>query len=411
MRAFILSIIITVSSATALAVNGGSAYSIFGIGDLRYFPNTRSAGMGFTGIGMPGATYINGISPATWTRINQTRLDLGLMYEGYKSTDGSVSRYLSNATFSGALLAVPISTPHGIVFVAGFSPYSDVNYNLVTKGSDQGIDYTVTHKGNGSVVKGQAGLSFAPWQNFAIGASVNYLFGSIDYEKTFSPTSTTFYGAVTRENFSLRGVTTTVGGLFTGFGDISESLRPLALGFVLTTGGNLKSERQTMYDYLAERDTSVLIEGRQNIPVAHGFGLTYQHGDRYLVSTDYYAQAWGSTEFNGVDPAEIRNSFRIGIGGERIANKEYSAPWLDRISYRLGFYFHSTYYKINGEPINHWAVTGGFALPVSGDTRLNIALEYGSRGTTSNHLIKDNIFRMSFSLNISELWFVRYEEE
>ena len=411
MRTLIIFVTLTLCATFAFAANGGSAYSIFGIGDIRYFPNTRSAGMGYTGIGLPGSNYINSISPATWTRISQTRLDLGLLYEGYKSTDGSVSRYLSNAKFNGALLAVPISTTHGIVFVAGFSPYSDVNYNLITKGAGQGIDYTVTHTGNGSVVKGQAGLSFAPWQNFALGASVDYLFGSVDYERVFSPTSSTFSGATSRENLTLRGITTTMGALFTGFGDISESLRPLALGVVFTTRGNLRTERQTTYEYIAERDTSTLIEGRQGIPVSYGFGITYQHGDRYLFATDYYAQPWGSTTFDGVDPAEIRNSFRWGIGGERIANKDYSAPWLDRISYRLGFYYNATYYKINGEAINHWAVTGGFALPISGDTRLNVALEYGSRGTTTNRLIKDNIFRMSFSLNISELWFVRYEGE
>ncbi len=411
MRALLISTALLVFSTSVFAANGGSAYSIFGLGDLRYFPNTRSAGMGYTGIGLPGSNYINGNSPATWARINQTRLDIGLMYEGYKSSDGAVSRYLSNGKFNGAFLAIPISTPNGITFVAGFSPYSDINYNFVTKGSEQGLDYTVTHIGNGGTAQGEAGLSFSPWQDLALGASVNYLFGTADYERMFTPTSTTFAGGTTRENLTTRGLTTTVGALFTGFGALSESLHPFALGFVFTTRGNLKTERQTTYQYLTERDSGTVINGRQRTPFAYGFGLTYQQGDRYLIATDYYAQSWGTTQFNGVDPVEIRNSFRLGIGGERIPNKDFSAPWLDRIAYRLGFYYLSTYYRINGEPINHWAVTGGLAIPVSGETRLNIALEYGSRGTTRNHLIKDNIFRMSFSLNLSELWFVRYEEE
>ena len=411
MRVLLTLITAGILSTTAFASNGGSAYSIFGLGDLRYFPNTRSAGMGFTGIGMPASNYINSISPATWTRINQTRLDIGVMYEGYKSSDGAVSRYLANGKFSGAMVAIPISPSNGIAFVAGFTPYSDINYNFVTKGSDQGIDYTINHTGNGGLATGQAGFSFAPWQDLALGASLNYMFGTAEYERVFTPASASLAGSTSRKNLTFRGLTTTIGGMFTGFGEIDESLRPFALGFVFTTKGNLKAERQTTYEYLSERDSSVLVKGRQKIPLAFGVGLTYQQGDRYLFSTDYYAQAWGSTQFDGIDPEEIRNSFRVGIGGERIPNKDFSAPWLDRIAYRLGFYYHSTYYRINGEPINHWAVTGGLAVPVSGDTRLNIALEYGSRGTTANNLIKDNIFRMSFSLNLSELWFVRYEEE
>ena len=138
------------------------------------------------------------------------------------------------------------------------------------------------------------------------------------------------------------------------------------------------------------------------------FGSGVQH---LAFATDDMLATVARLERNGVDLLEIRNSFRLGIGGERIPNKDFSSPWLDRIAYRLGFYYLSTYYRVNGEPINHWGVTGGLAVPVSGETRLNIALEYGSRGTTRNHLIKDNVFRMSFSLNLNELWFVQYEEE
>jgi hypothetical protein len=411
MRAISIVSTVLFLSSLCLAANGGSTYSIFGIGDLRYFQNTRSAAMGYTGIGLPGANYINGMSPATWARINQTRLDIGFMYEGFRSTDGSTSRYLANGEFNGALLAVPISTTHGIVFVAGFTPYSNINYNLVTKGSQQGIDYNITHRGTGGITKGQAGLSYAPSQDLAFGASINYLFGTVDYERVFAPNVTTFSGGTTRENVTTHGITATAGAVFTGLGDISESLRPFALGFIITSRGNLKTERQITYEFTSELDSAASVNGRQSIPIAYGFGLTYQLGDRYLFAADYYAQPWDNTQFNGVDPSEIRNNLRVGVGGERLANRDPSARWLDRISYRLGFFYDATYYRINREPINHWGVTGGFAIPISGETRMNVALEYGSRGTTNNHLIKDNIFRMAFSLNIGELWFIRYDEE
>lgn len=406
----ILSTVVFLSSLS-LAAKGGSTYSIFGIGDLRYFQNTRSSAMGYTGIGLPGSNYINSISPATWARISQTRLDIGFLYEGFKNSDGSTSRYLANGEFNGALLAVPISPAHGIVLVAGFTPYSSINYNLATKGSQQGIDYSITHRGTGGIAKGQAGLSYSPFEELAFGASVNYLFGTVDYEEQFIPDVTTFSGGTTRENMTTRGVTATAGGVFTGFSRISESLRPFALGFVVTSRGNLKTERQITYEFTSERDSAATVNGRQSIPIAYGFGLTYQLGDRYLFAADYYAQPWGTTQFNGVDPSEIRNSFLVGVGGERIPNRDPSARWLDRIAYRLGFFYNATYYRVNGEPINQWGITGGFAIPISGETRLNVGLEYGSRGTTRSHLIKDNIYRMSFSLNINELWFIRYEEE
>jgi hypothetical protein len=51
------------------------------------------------------------------------------------------------------------------------------------------------------------------------------------------------------------------------------------------------------------------------------------------------------------------------------------------------------------------------ALPFSGETRLNLAMEYGERGTLAKDLIKDKIFRFNLSLNISALWFVQYPED
>ncbi len=101
----------------------------------------------------------------------------------------------------------------------------------------------------------------------------------------------------------------------------------------------------------------------------------------------------------------------LGLGAERLPVREFNASWLDKFAYRLGFYFISTYYKINGEPINEWGVTGGFGMPLTRSTRLNVGIEYGQRGTTSHNLIKDNIFRISLSLNVGELWFVLFEDE
>ena len=107
----------------------------------------------------------------------------------------------------------------------------------------------------------------------------------------------------------------------------------------------------------------------------------------------------------------LRNATMIGVGMERTPAREAGQPLLDRIAYRVGAMYHQTYAAPNGEPINAWAVTAGLGVPVSADTRLNLALEYGSRGTTNKSMIRDNIIRFSASLTISELWFQHFEEE
>jgi hypothetical protein len=116
-------------------------------------------------------------------------------------------------------------------------------------------------------------------------------------------------------------------------------------------------------------------------------------------------------DFNGVTPSGLRDSYRLGIGVERGGARDFAAPWLDRVSYRAGFVYDATYYNPNGQPINEWAVTAGLAFPLSGESRCNVAASYGGRGTTADNLIKERIFRLTVSLNISDLWFVRTEEE
>jgi hypothetical protein len=396
----------------AIAADGGSTYSLYGIGDLRYMTSTRSTSMGYTGIALPGVTSINNLSPATWSSVSQVRLDAGFLYEGFKSSDASKSIFLGNANFYGALLAIPISPAHGVVFVGGFTPYSTINYSLFTKGIQEGIDYTIHHQGSGGVGVAQAGLSYAPSTDLSLGVSFNYLVGSIDNSRTLASTNTSFVGGTVTENQTLHGITYTLGALFKGFGSFSEPLRPLCLGFFITSRGNLATTRQSLYEFSdALRDSSSETPGRIAVPFSYGVGLGYQAGERYIFAADYFAQPWRDADFDGADLPEIRNSYRIGVGGEILPARDPNATWLNRLSYRLGFFYHATYYQINNEPINEWGVTGGLGLPMSRDTRLTVGLEYSTRGTTNNSLVKDNIVRLSLSLNIGEIWFARYEED
>jgi hypothetical protein len=400
-------------AAYAFSADGGSVYSSFGIGEILTGTSTRSDGMGYTSIGLAGATSLNGTAPASWAKLNKTRVEAGFLFEGFSSTDGNKSLYLSHGSFKGALLAVPISPTHGITFVAGITPYSTVRYDVFTGGSLHGVDYTINSIGSGGISKAQVGLSYAPTENFSLGVSLDYLFGSIDYEQTFSPPSTTVFSGKRTDNLSAHGIVVSAGGLFTGSPDLVEPLRRLSVGFVLTSRGSLRAERQTTYEFqtFSERDSSEISTGRLGVPIAYGLGASYQIGERVLVAADYYAQPWANADFNGLGTENPRNSARIGVGVERIGNRDVSAAWLDRLSYRVGFSSNRTYYRVNGEDINEWAVTGGVGVPLSGDTQLNIALAYGGRGVTSNNLLKENIFRLTCSLNVGELWFTRFEEE
>ena len=45
------------------------------------------------------------------------------------------------------------------------------------------------------------------------------------------------------------------------------------------------------------------------------------------------------------------------------------------------------------------------------ESRLNIGLQFGVRGSTDNHLQKDTIIRLSVAVSASEIWFFKFDEE
>jgi hypothetical protein len=402
----------------AHAQTGGSTYSMLGLGDLRYLPGARSAGMGYTGIGLSSSQYINPTAPATWTRISRTRVDASVLYEGFNTTDGRVSRYLAETNFAGALMAIPISPLDGIVMVTGFTPYSNVDFNLATagsygSGSDQ-IDYTLRHVGTGGLGQGLLGLSWAPSDQWSLGASINYVFGTIDKVTSMTTTQTTLATGVVTETANMHAVLANVGVLYSGF---TGPLSPLSIGFNATSPGILNSTRNRKFVYsgggqsISAFDTLQLSNGTITIPIALGFGFSWALGERLIFAADYRIQTWGSAEFYGETPRGLRNSQMAGIGFERAPSRDPSASFVNHLAYRLGFTYNASYYSIKGVPIDEWVGTGGLSVPISGDTRLNLSAEFGVRGKMSSNLVKDKVFRFTASLTLGEMWFVRPEED
>lgn len=402
----------------SVLAGGGSIYSRLGLGDLHPGANARSAGMGYTGIAFATPTTINTLAPATWSKIDRARIEGGLMYEGFSSSDGMNSRYLARTDFNGAMLALPVSPDRGIVVAFGFVPYSNVDYSAFSSGKfvtpTDTLTNSIAYTGSGGITKGQLGVSYSPTKTLALGISLNYLFGTIDYSTEISSPSETYASGRVTENLGLRGLNFTGGLMFNGFGDVSEALRPLSIGVVLSTRAALKTTDRYYYYFESSTllDTSQESAGELIVPMSLGLGLAYQANERTVLTADFSQQGWASAQLNDRPLSNIRNASTWGVGAEYLPSRDASsASFLNRVAYRFGFYYASTYYTLNGEPINAWGATAGFGIPISGETRLHLALEYGKRGTTNSALISDTIYRVTASLSISELWFARYEED
>ncbi len=415
--AVILIVLLSTSFTISFADNiGGSSYSRYGLGDVRYFSTARSAGMGGAGIAVLSNQSIDRVNPAAWSRINRTRFSVNAMYEGFSSSDDNGSLRLGKTHFNGLSLAIPVEKDHGIVFSAGVAPYSKVNYHIVTPSTQGSLSYTLKYLGDGGLSLAHIGISGSIGNNFHLGTKLNYYFGSINHTVTQTFTTTDFTTAEVTRATRFSGIGMTVGGVYSGLKNMFNldegSSFNLAVVFSTTSNPTLTEERFSTFNSgtVIARDTITFPDGKVRIPFSVTAGLAYQ-SEKITVAADVAFQKWGDFTINGSALSDVRDSYRFGTGIELLPKKEPSAPFTQRIAYRVGFSYNASYYQIKGTSINEFGLTGGFGIPLFADTRLGIAAEYSFRGTTDLQLQKDRILRISLTLDIGELWFIHPPEE
>lgn len=402
--------------ATRAFSGGGSAYSLFGVGELRFFASERSAGMGGTYAGLLETNSINTLNPAAWTTIARTRFSIGVSYDGYAISNTTTSTFLSSATFNGFAMAVPISSDHGIVASLGLTPYSVVNYNIVTPVADPTFPYTLKNIGSGGLSTMHIGVSSRPASQWHLGLKFNYLVGTIHHTTAQEFQSPQLTEATVDRATELRGGALTVGTIFSGVGDWFNmpEHRSISAGVVFTTGSELSTSVEHFYRYASggitvARDTVLVQEGETVLPFSIGVGLSYTLKDQFIASGDFTYQNWDRFRMMGDHPAELRNNYRFGLGAEILPRRDAAATYWERISYQFGLFYHATNLRVNGRDINEGGITGGIGLPLFSDTRLTLTASYSIRGTVA--IERDDIVRVALTLNAGEVWFVRPPEE
>lgn len=400
-------------SHCASAGNGGSSYSRYGIGDIRFSAGGRSAGMGGTAIALLNSTSLNRINPAGQTKLSLTHFSGTFSYEGFRTTDGIQSAYLSSGNFDGAFLALPLSVDNGFTFTAGFNPYSSVGYKVQSEQTIGSVSYAQLYSGDGGLSTAIAGLTIAPVDSLNLGLRVNYLFGQIRSESDVTFNSSDFASTKYQRTVNANGFDVTLGFIYTGLGQLTglKSLTGLNIGAILSTATNLSATQEIINIESVGQDTLTGRDGKIRIPVSEGIGFAWLFGEKFLVAGDYFHQQWGDFVYFSEHPPQIRNSTRVSLGMEIQPSRERGASYWRKVTYRFGSYYLSSYCQIGPESINEMGITSGLGLPIGGNTQLDLALEYGRRGTINQGLIQDNILRFSITMSIAEKWFVHTEEE
>jgi hypothetical protein len=393
--------------------NGGSLYSIFGLGDLSYSSSNRTDGMGILGIGLYG-DYTNSMNPAAWTKIQTTIFTSKFNFENIRSSDGTDKAQRTYGNFEGFNLSIPLNKGNGWIVDLGINNYSLVNYDAVFSGSSLGETYTQTYSGNGGLNRLSVGFSYILFRYLSFGAQFNYAFGNINKSLAIDFTSNDLTDTRNRSSNTISGMYFNTGLIFHGFGKLfkNKKLDNLTIGAFVSTPTKFNSNVTGRFvRSIDNADSTSISEGKLDIPLAFGVGISNEFNNKLVVAADFYMQQWDNYKYYGTHPVEIKNNMRVGLGFEYTPSKKLEDSYISRVSYRLGGSYTADYLKLNNEDINAISINAGLSLPIGRFNSMDLYFKYNMRGKTTNGLIKDEIFRVGASVKIGELWFLRPSDE
>ena len=389
----------------------GSPYTIFGIGDLNYSTAIRTTSMGIQGISLTG-NYINNLNPAALSKIPYTSFSVLFNYNFLKSSNGVTSVSSSNGNAFGINIGIPISQEQGWSLALGFNPYSLINYKIINNSSSLGETVKQTYAGRGGVSRINIGMSYTLLKSISLGADFNYAFGDIKDLKLVEFTSSSGFTPtrILREydytgTYFKGGAIIEIDKLF----KLKKS-NDFTIGFLYESPLTLKSKLDGIYTSSISTDTVSIEKGDIDIPARIGFGITKKVGNRYLLSSDLLMQNWSNFLSYGVVQPNYQSAMRIGAGVEIQPIENTDKTW-DKLSYRFGGFYETSYYTVNGESINRIGINAGIGIPISKFNSLDFGISVSTRGKTENGLIKDDMIKLTAGLNFGELWFVRPKDE
>ncbi len=412
-----LLLVVLINGLWAAAQDINSPYSNFGVGNLYPGQTSINAAMGGIGIGLQGNSLVNIMNPASYGFFDSTSFVLqgGILADVVQTHSEDLSITSRNVQLGYMLLGFPIA--HWMKASIGLTPYSRVGYLIYNDVYQDSVGrITNEYKASGGLNRAHAGLAIRPFKNLSVGVNANFLFGDLDYQQIVDfPDSAFIYSFRVIANRFVQDFMFEVGAQYSA--RLSPSLR-LTSGLVFELPASLNTKRyllaetfipalnnvDNIYDTIAYQPDQ---KGTIELPRAFGGGFTLENPNRWTAGVDVYWQEWKDFQSFSLNDS-LDNSLRIAAGGQFRPSLAATANYAQKIQYRLGFHYNQTCLKLRGTQINEFGLTFGAGLPLKGiQSMVNLAVEIGQRGTTSNGLLKENYVRLSLGISIYERWFIR----
>lgn len=393
-----------------------SPYSRYGIGDIVPEGFTPQLGMGGIGASLSSSYNINYINPSSYVADSNIIFEFGAKGEIRKLERNSNSVNYNSASFSYFSLAFPI-VKHKVSASFGLLPYSSVGYNLIVNnynGPDIGtVKYL--YEGDGGFNKVYLGTGVKITKNLSAGINGSYIFGTISNTKSVEfPEDDNAFSSRFVNSVTARGFYFNYGLLWDQ--PLKNELK-LSVGVTGSLSANLNAVNDQFYfnyKYSTYSGTDILkdsvinqtsSDGKIRMPDYFRGGASIGKPMKWMVGMDFSYYNWEN--FKSFDTNDsLKNSYTLHIGGEKYGEK---------LIYRLGAKYGTTYLNIKNTQLDEYGITFGLGInklfPKRPPSTVNVAFEFGQRGTLENNLIKEQYFKFHLGFTLTDIWFISAKED
>ena len=333
---------------------------------------------------------------------------------------GGVKLNAKNASFD--YLAMQFRLAPWMAMSVGLLPYSNVGYTVSdSQTTDNDLTYSRSFTGDGGLHQLYVGAGVKVLKNLSVGVNASYFWGDLTRTRSVifpQMSSSTYYSYNRQMAVSISDYKLDFGVQYT---------QELNKKHSFTVGAIYSPKHKLNNDYNSTiqvgSSTTEKMDATLELPNTFGVGFTYNYDKRLTLGMDYSLQQWSKTEFGiATNDINVRQDFeetyaycdrtKISVGAEYIPNL-IGRSYFAHIKYRLGAYYTTPYYKIDGKKASReYGVTAGFGLPVPRSRSiLSISGQFVRVKGLETNMVNENIFRVSIGLTFNERWFFKRRVE
>ena len=414
----VLIVFLLITSTSSLFAQGTSSspYSFFGIGE-QYSPRTsENSAMGGIGVAFNHYKYLNFTNPAAIAFLRETTYSLGILNNDLTLKTADTKQNSVSTSLNYIALGFPLGKKAGFSF--GLQPLSSVGYSLSNNDFDENenLSAITLYSGEGGVnrIYGTFGIQIS--KSLAIGIEADYSFGTIENSITNQRANVSLASKYKEESV-IRGGAITLG---TQYQKMFKSNLYFNAGATVKLGNDLNTTgNEYLYSLIGSgvndlvRDTIYAneISGKYKLPMKSIMGIGLGKHDKWHVGVEYQNQdALQPEGFTNITNSSYNyeKSSRISLGGFYLPKINSISSYWERVTYRAGLRFEKIGLAVDGAgtgadftSIDDFGMSFGLGLPLKQLSTVNLALEYGKRGTTSNNLIEENYLNVRLSLSLT----------